>query len=203
MNIPLRKAFADSLVIRFDIAFSRERDNGYIFRIGRIPDENNIGGICLFMDSMGEEYQFRVIWEGHRFISDMSISRSDVVEGEWLPVRFVLTPKKDSVYLQIGRHGVGGTMDLQGTVNSILCLGKNEYRIDVPSFDMRNLSVKMDQKVAAFPLEEDSTTTTLSRKVLSVARTTLMTVRPLTGSTTVVRPTEENSKEALDGTVME
>ena len=30
MNIPLRKAFADSLVIRFDIAFSRERDNGYI-----------------------------------------------------------------------------------------------------------------------------------------------------------------------------
>ena len=162
MNIPLRKAFADSLVIRFDIAFSRERDNGYIFRIGRIPDENNIGGICLFMDSMGEEYQFRVIWEGHRFISDMSISRSDVVEGEWLPVRFVLTPKKDSVYLQIGRHGVGGTMDLQGTVNSILCLGKNEYRIDVPSFDMRNLSVKMDQKVAAFPLEEDSGNTASS-----------------------------------------
>lgn len=162
MRIPLRKAFSDSLVIRFNIAFSREKDNGYIFRVGRIPDENNTGGICLFMDSMGEEYHFWVIWEGHRFISDMSIPKSEVVEGEWLPVRFVLAPKTDSVYLQIGRHEVGGALALQGKNSTILCLGKNEYRIDVPGFDMRNLSIKMDQKVSTFPLEEDSGNTAFS-----------------------------------------
>ena len=162
MKMRLNKTFSDSLVLRFDIAFTRKNDNGYLFRLDRLFDKDNSGGICLFMDSMGEEYQFRIIWEGHRFISDLSFPKSEVKEGEWLPVRFVLAPQLDSIYLRIGRHEVGEAMDLIERVRTVLCLGKNEYRIDVPSFDMRNLSVKMDQKLVTFPLDEDSGNTASS-----------------------------------------
>ena len=162
MKMHLHKAFADSLVLRFDIAFTREVDNGYLFRIEHRFDRDNSGGICLFMDSMSEEYQFRIIWEGHRFISDLSFPKSEINEGEWLPVRFVLAPQVDSVYLRIGHHETAGALDMTDRIRAVLYLGKNEYRIDVPSFDMRNISVKMDQKLVTFPLDEDSGNTASS-----------------------------------------
>lgn len=156
MIIHTRKAMTDSMVLRFDFSPTEEKDAGFIFRIGSAFEENNAGGICLFMDSMGQDYQFQVILEGDRCISSLSFPKSDLKDGEWLPVVFKLDPLKDSVFLSIGPHSAAGGLVLEGQFRSFLCLGKNEYRIDVPGFDLRNLSITRNQDVVTFPLEEDS-----------------------------------------------
>lgn len=156
METRLRKAFTDSLVLRFDLALTREHDSGYIFRIGHLSNDDNTGGVCLFMDSNGDEYQFRVIWEGHRFVSMLSFPKSSVREGEWLPVYFKLDPVGGNVLLTIRGLSSVGELELDRWTKTYLSLGKNEYRIDVPSFDLKNLSVKMNQDLIEFPLNEDS-----------------------------------------------
>ena len=156
METRLWKAFTDSLVLRFDLSLTKEYDTGYIFRIGRLSDDNNTGGICLFMDSNGDEYQFRIIWEGHRFVSFLSFPKSSVKEGEWLPVYFKLNSVNKDILLTIKGHSTTEDFELEDRSKTFLSLGKNEYRIDVPSFDLRNLSIMIDQERIEFPLNEDS-----------------------------------------------
>lgn len=158
MTVHLRKEFSDSLVLRFDLELSREKDYGYIFRLGRLFDKDNSGGICLFIDSMGEECQFRIIWEGRRFVSSLNYPKDEIKEGEWLPVYFKVAPRKDSVYFSVGSHFASSALELLDRTQMSLCFGKNDYRIDVPSFDLRNLSLSLDGDRIEFPLEEDSGT---------------------------------------------
>lgn len=150
------KGFSDSLVLRFDFSPTKDNDLGLIFRVGRRIDESSTGGICLYMDSMGQDYQFQVIYEGVRCISELSFPRTKMHSGKWLPVEFKMYPRKDSVHLSIGDHSVSGALDFKGRYKTFICLGKNEYRLDVPSFDLRKLSVTLDRDIIVFPLEEDS-----------------------------------------------
>lgn len=156
MVIHPRRGFSDSLVLRFDFSPTKENDLGLIFRVGRSVDENSTGGICLYMDSKGEDFQFQIIYEGVRCISELTFPREKVHASKWLPVEFKMDPRRDSVYLKIGDHSASGALEFKGRFKTFLCLGKNEYRLDVPSFDLRKLSVTMDREVIAFPLEEDS-----------------------------------------------
>lgn len=92
MSIHPVQRFRDSLVLGFDFSPTKENDVGFIFRIGSGRDDNNTGGVCLYMDSRGADYTFNVILEGVRSISELSIPRSEVQEGKWLPVSFKLSP---------------------------------------------------------------------------------------------------------------
>ena len=156
MSFRIRNSFTDSLSVRFDFAPTQDQDVGYIFRAGSVKEENNPGGICLFYDSQGDGLLFRVIWEGHRFITQLSIPKSELQPGDWLPVRFCLYPKRDSVALQVGRYVAGAEQPLLDDMRIVLSFGKNKYRIDVPSFDMRRLSITADRMHWNIPLDEDS-----------------------------------------------
>lgn len=170
MRIQPVQRFRDSLVLGFDFSPSKDSDVGFVFRIGRGSEENDTGGVCLYMDSRGADYTFNVILEGVRSISELSIPRSEVQEGKWLPVSFKLSPPKDSVYLTIGQHSVAGGLALDGWTKIVLCIGKNEYRIEIPSFDLRNLSIIMDENTIVFPLDEDSGNTASSSHPLIKAK---------------------------------
>lgn len=170
MIIHPHKGFRDSLVLRFDFSPTQENDVGFIFRVGRCSEEKSPGGLCLYMDSMGADYAFQVILEGERCILDLTIPRASVHDGKYIPVSFKMDPTRDSVFLAIGNHSAAGSLAFQARAKTFLCLGKNEYRIDVPAFDLRNLSITMDDDIITFPLDEDSGNTASSSKALISAK---------------------------------
>ncbi|MCR5002958.1 MAG: hypothetical protein K5984_01170 [Bacteroidales bacterium] len=152
VKIPSR--INDCLELDFDVRFDKDSDTGYIFRIcSKNGDDGS--GLCLFFDSMSDYYNFRTIWEGHRFLTNTDIHKSEIKEGEWLHVNFRVCPDEDAIYLKLGNYEAKGDIDLDYT-RPCIYFGKSEYRIDVPSFSMKNLRTVVDGREVSFALNEDS-----------------------------------------------
>ena len=145
---------SDSLALEFDFRIFSGSQSGYVLHLDTAPG-TDAPVIDLFYEETSEAHDFGVIWEGTRYVVKMDIPKGEQ-RSKWQRLRLALFPAMDSVALSIAGHSAGGSIDLPSRIRPNICFGKSDYLIDVPSFAIRNLSIRTDARIISFPLQEDS-----------------------------------------------
>jgi len=114
--------------------------------------------INLFYDGVSENHFFVVIWEGHRYVTELSFPKQNG-ESPWLDVSLSLNPPADSLTLSIGEpYNISSTgwIDLPDAIKPDIAFGKRGHIIGIPSFGMKDLAIRTDDHSVGFDLKENS-----------------------------------------------
>lgn len=148
--------FKDKLVFDFEIAPMNIREAfsiGYILRIKN--EEANTTYNILYNDQGGETV-FKLNHEGRDVLIVASLNKQKLYENQWIKMHLDFDLLKDSVTFCInGDEFRAGGLKLENQWRPRIHFGRSEHVIDVPTFNLRNLSISDNEKKFSFPLNEN------------------------------------------------
>jgi two-component SAPR family response regulator len=146
--------FTDSFSVEFDIQPDLPIQIGYIFRIrDKFSDAYTYN---LFYDGQGTGNSvLRFNEEGKNSLIRANLPKEKFPLKRWVHVKVFFHLNRDSIHLSIGDETFSVEVPgLPEKYNVALTFGKSDYLIDVPSFEMVNLSVGNGKNMYSFPLNE-------------------------------------------------
>ncbi len=146
--------FVDYFEVEFDLALHPPTHIGYIIRI---KNEGNSKIFNLFYDGQGNDITFKFNEEGKSSLIVAKMDKEELQNLNWFKMRISLNLKSDSVYLTIhNKTFKAGNLTLPNPYNAIILFGKSDFIIDVPSFSIKNFTIRnnQDKKNYFFPLRE-------------------------------------------------
>lgn len=145
-----RVEFSDHFDIDFNLALYPTTEIGYIIRI-RNTESNRIYN--LFYDGQGNNLAFRFNEEGKSNLIAVTMDR-ELLNMHWFKMKISFDLKRDSIHLTI--HDQTFSTENKGlpdTYHPVILFGRSDHIIDVPSFAIKDLSIRNDEKYS-FPLNE-------------------------------------------------
>ncbi|NDV64796.1 kelch repeat-containing protein [Bacteroides sp. 224] len=154
----VQPVFRNQFILDFEIAPMNIReasgtDIGYILRI-KNKEKNTTYNI--FYNDQGGRTVFKFNHEGRDVLITSSFDRQALRENQWIKMHLEFDLQKDSLLWQINdeRFYAGG-LRLEKEWSPCIHFGKSEHVIDIPTFELRNLSVGNSDKMYSFPLNEN------------------------------------------------
>ena len=144
--------FKDILAIDFDIVAEEPRSRGSIVRI----KNEEIGAVYnISYNGEGNTPVFKLNHEGRNTLISISLDKDMQNENQWVKVHVEFNMQKDSVKLRIDNKEASVEL-VQGKKawKPGIYFGRSEHVIDVPAFNLCNLTISDNEKVYNFPLNE-------------------------------------------------
>ena len=146
--------FKDRLDIAFDYAAPETSMRGNVLRI-KNEKQNLI--YTLSFNSEEQDVIFKLNEEGKQNLVTLHLNKEEFNRRRWQQVQILFNLVKNDVTLKVNKES-STCPDLNFAEQSwkpVMYFGRSEYIIDIPSFGIRNLSVKDDKTTFLFPLNEN------------------------------------------------
>ena len=142
----------DSLVVAFDFSTTDTSQTGYIFRLKQTGTETTYN---LNYDSNQNTKSFKLNREGKSTLIALNFNSTEFNEFDWIPIEVTFNFIKGIVSFSINNKNKKCPLDIEtNNFTPTLYFGKSEYFIDVPTFSIKNLTIKSSNKNFYYPLNE-------------------------------------------------
>ena len=123
----------------------------------RIKNEKQNLIYTLSFNSEEQDVIFKLNEEGKQNLVTLHLNKEEFNRRRWQQVQILFNLVKNDVTLKVNKER-STCPDLNFAEQSwkpVMYFGRSEYIIDIPSFGIRNLSVKDDKTTFLFPLNEN------------------------------------------------
>ncbi|ATP58925.1 DNA-binding transcriptional activator [Pedobacter ginsengisoli] len=144
--------FAERFELNFQLSYPDYIPFGYIFSLVDQPTNQAYNLIYLTNDRKG---YLKFNLEGKENLATFELDQEKLLNKDWFNVSifFLLQEKRIVIKIDGKSHSITKT-DLAGTFIPSLVFGLNKNSVDVPTYAIRNLTVKGGNKHYFFPLNE-------------------------------------------------
>lgn len=147
--------FSGTFDLAFDLSLYPTTTFGYIIRI-KNRDSNRVYN--LFYDGQGDNVIFKFNEEGTHSLIVANLTKEDLHNKPWFPVRISFDLKNDSISLTVrDKRFTAHNEGLPDRYRPVVVFGRSDHFIDVPSFAIKDL-VAGSQNQFHFALNEISGT---------------------------------------------
>lgn len=145
--------FKGAFTLGFELSIRSFDNFGYIFCIGNGTGHTTYSLTYTYLNRQESLLKFNTDGKREHLAVELD---NDSIRNRWMHVRFDFDPPHDRLSVTIdGKrqddiHGLG----MQAPFTPQIYFGRYDYILDIPSFAIRNLTVKGDRKQFDFPLNE-------------------------------------------------
>lgn len=145
--------FRHFLDIKFQMQLPWQDEVGYVVRI---VDEEQKQKYNVFFEGRGGNY-FALNEEGNKVLILQRYNRQRLMKKHWFEVELLFNFDRQTISLSIdGQKKTVKKTNLPSSLKPNIIFGRSDYLIDVPTFAMRDLSIKSKGHGLFFPLRQVS-----------------------------------------------
>lgn len=145
--------FKNTISISFDISIHEFNSFGYIFRLKDTQTNLTYNFTYAYIDNQHSLFKFNS--EGKDNLISIELNNDELGRQHWLNLSFTFYLNNHYLLLHInGKEYKVDNLNLPTQLYPHISFGKNEHVVDVPSFALRNLSIKSNNLQYTFPLNE-------------------------------------------------
>lgn len=149
--------FENELVLDFEMQIKEFNTFGYIFRMKDLNSKSVFSFIFTYKND--RESVFQINSDGKASYASVSFV-NDSLRCRWLPVSFGFDLQKKTLRLSVGGQEaeVTSVSEFGQAICPDIYFGRDEFTVDLPTFALRNLTVRGGGRQYRFPLSENAGT---------------------------------------------
>lgn len=150
-NEPMLK---NKLEVSFDLSIKDFDVFGYIFLLKDAESKEKFSLTYTYLDGTNSTFKFNTDGKKNHFA--LNLKNSDLAH-KWLHVSIKFDLVHQLTTISIGNYqSIIKGVELNSMFRPMLCFGRYDYILDIPSFAIRNLQILGDATLFSFPLNESS-----------------------------------------------
>ncbi len=148
-----RVKLTGDICISFDLCTYPPDRFGYFLRIANLDDGGRAWNLS-YDHSIDSTIVLRLNEEGRFSLINATLPSDKMKLSHWYKVKLEIDTRADSVHLAVGDTTFHSHCPIEDRLSPVICFGKSEHLIEVPSFAIKNLRITDDTQEYNYNFQE-------------------------------------------------